>query len=370
MTEPKMKSGHGKKIKQRMKPYIVLQYLLKNTDADHFATGKMIEAFLQESCGIYAERRSIYKDIQEINEVNWMLENDETIKEAVKAIAADEYDEEKLILYKHRNGFYIPRRHFSLQDIRLLAECVNSAKFVSESEAQRLIDAACEFVSEHEGKKVKADAFVIDRPKTTNTALINNISVIYDAMSYSLDGDEHEPEKISFKYLKYSINDLNKQVAQRKGETYIVSPFKLIVNEGNYYLLAFDDKSKQMRTYRVDKMKNVSFTFEPREGEEEFKKTDIDSLIKRTFSMFTGKTEVVTIQFPNHLLDAVVERFGKKGISYSKVDDKHFTVLTKVDISEPFYGWLTSFGKRAKLLEPEHVVEGYKAYLDKIRDMY
>ena len=29
MTEQKMKSGHGKKIKQRMKPYIVLQYLPK-----------------------------------------------------------------------------------------------------------------------------------------------------------------------------------------------------------------------------------------------------------------------------------------------------------------------------------------------------
>ena len=88
---------HGKKPKQRMKPYIVLQYLLKNTDAEHFATGKDIEGFLQESCLIYAERRSIYKDIEEINEVNWMLENDSDIKEAEKVIANDKYDTEKLI---------------------------------------------------------------------------------------------------------------------------------------------------------------------------------------------------------------------------------------------------------------------------------
>ena len=72
---------HGKQTKQRMKPYIVLQYLLKNTDEEHFATGNDIVAFLQE-CGIYAERRSIYKDIEEINEINWMLENDSDIEEA------------------------------------------------------------------------------------------------------------------------------------------------------------------------------------------------------------------------------------------------------------------------------------------------
>lgn len=367
---PMKEKHHGKQTKQRMKPYIVLQYLLKYTDEEHFATGKDIEGYLQESCNIYAERRSIYKDIEEINEVNWMLENDADIYEAEEVIASDEYGEEKLIRYKHKKGFYIPCRHFSLEDIRLLAECINSSKFVSEKEAHKLIDTACEFVSEHQAKKIKADAFVIDRPKTTNTALINNISLIYNAMSYNLYGEEHEPEKISFYYLKYSINDLNRRIAQRKGNKYVVSPFKLIVNEGNYYLLAFDDKSKAIRTYRVDRMKGLDYANEPREGEEEFKKINIESFIKRTFSMFSGKTEVVTIRFTNHLLDAVIERFGKKGVSYSKVDDRHFTIITKVDISQPFYGWLSSFGKSAKILSPDNVVEDYKAYLDKIRDMY
>lgn len=370
MTEPQAKEGHGKKPKQRMKPYIVLQYLLKNTDAEHFATGKDIEGFLRECCDIYAERRSIYKDIDEINEVNWMLENDTDINEAIQVIANDKYDNEKLIKYKYKKGFYIDKRHFDIQDIRLLVECINSSKFVSEREAQRLIETACEFVSEHQAETIEADAFVIDRPKTTNTTLLYSIATIYDAMSYSLDGEEHEPEKISFNYMKYSINDLHQQVAQRKGAKYVVSPFKLIVNEGNYYLLGYDDKYKRIQTYRVDKMKDVECTSEPREGEEEYKNTDIDSLIKRRFSMFSGKTELVSMVFHEILLDAVVERFGKKGVSYSKLDNDFFKVITKVDVSDPFYGWLTSFGRRAKILEPENVVEDYKAYLDKVRDMY
>ena len=124
-----------------------------------------------------------------------------------------------------------------MEDIRLLTECINSAKFVSEPEAKRLIDTTCEFVSEHQADKIKADAFVNDRPKTTNTALIYNIQTIYDAMSVRIDGEEHEPEKIRFHYMKNSINDLHNQVAQRKGNEYVVSPFKLVVNVGNYYLL-------------------------------------------------------------------------------------------------------------------------------------
>lgn len=177
--------NHGKQMKQRLKPYIVLQYLFRNTDEEHFATGKDIEGYLREICDIYAERRSIYKDIDEINEVNWMLENDATITEAEAALADDEYDEEKLVVYdKSRKGYYVKNRHFELDDIRLLAECVNSSKFVSGSQAEELIDKICEFVSDYQAEKIITDAFVIDRPRTTDTALIYNISLINNAMSH------------------------------------------------------------------------------------------------------------------------------------------------------------------------------------------
>ena len=52
------------------------------------------------------------------------------------------------------------------------------------------------------------------------------------------------------------------------------------------------------------------------------------------------------------------------------VDDKHFTVNAEVEISEQFFGWLLGFGKRVKVLYPNDVVEGFKAYLDKVREMY
>lgn len=88
----KAESGDGKqgrKEHQKLKSYIVTQYLLKNTDEDHPASAKDIIDYLADF-GIYAERRSIYRDIQEINEVMYALENDCKLEYAAEAIAADE----------------------------------------------------------------------------------------------------------------------------------------------------------------------------------------------------------------------------------------------------------------------------------------
>ena len=281
--EPK----HGKQVNQKVKPYVVLQYLLKNSDENNVVTAYDIIAFL-EKCGISAERRSIYRDIEEINKVSLMLETkDCTIYEAEEMLLDDEDNELKLVVYdKAKQGFYVRQRHFDLNDIRLLAESIYSAKFLTEGQAKRLVDVVCEFVSKKQAEKITHNAFLTDRVKTNNKSVLNNISIINEAMSKEFEGEKHTPEKISFKYLKYSIDDIGKQVERGHGAKYIVSPFQLLINDGNYYLLAYDDYSKDMRTYRVDRMKNVSFTGEPREGYEEFKKIDLKSYTQRVFSMY------------------------------------------------------------------------------------
>lgn len=364
--EPK----HGKQVNQKVKPYVVLQYLLKHSDENNTVTAYDIVDYLQDH-GISAERRSIYRDIEEINKVSLMLEEDCTIYEAEEMLLDDEDNELKLVVYdKAKKGFYVRQRHFDLNDIRLLAESIYSAKFLTEGQAKRLVDVVCEFVSEKQAEKITHNAFLTDRVKTNNKSVLNNISIINEAMSKEIEGEKHIPEKISFKYLKYSIDDMGKQVERGHGAKYTVSPFQLLINDGNYYLLAFDDYSKDMRTYRIDRMKNVSFTGEPREGEEVFKEIDLKTYTQRVFSMFGGEQKRVTLRFINPLLDTVVDRFGTAGVLYSKVDDRHFTVTAKVEISNQFFGWLLGFGKKVKVIAPDDITEQFKAYLNKIIEMY
>lgn len=367
----------GKKNNQKLKPYVVLQFLLKNTDEQHVATASDIIGYL-EDCGIEAERRSIYRDIEDINRIMLMLQEevdldsaDMMFAEAEESGNEDELNELKTILYdKHRKGFYVRQRKYDLNDIRLLAECVYSAKFIAEGQARRLVDVVCEFVSEPQAQRIRHNAFLTDRVKTDNRGVLNNIAAINEAMSTNIDGQPHTPEKITFKYLSYSIGDMRQQVERRKGASYTVSPFQLLINDGNYYLLAFDEQHQDMWTYRVDRMKKIDPTGEPRDGDEAFSAIDLKTYTKRVFSMYGGEQKLVEIRFINPLLDAVVDRFGTKDVQYAKIDDKHFGVTAKVEISDQFFGWILGFGKKAKLLYPDDVIEQFRAYMDKIREMY
>ena len=363
-----MADNRGKKTDQKMKPYLVYEYLMRYSDENNVVKTEDIIDYLR-SCEISAERRSIYKDIDEINKAILIAEG-----VAIDIYEAEELceDEEELtIVYdKHRKGFYVRQRHYEASDIRMLAECVYSARFLDEKTSKRLVDVVCDHVSDKMADRIKHTAFLTDRVKTDCNSVYANVSIINDALSRELDGEKHIPEKIKFKYLKSTIQNVKNKVERRQGDEYIVSPFELLINDGNYYLLAFDDKSKKMRTFRVDRMKSVKFTGEAREGEEEFKKINMSTYANEHFGMFGGEKEHITLRFIEPLLDTVVDRFGTQNVVYSKDDDRHFKATFSVAVSDQFFGWLCGFGKRVKIVAPESVKEKFKAHLDNMRSMY
>ena len=366
-----MESNKGRKEHQKMKPYLVYQYLLRNSDENHVVTAPEIVDYLQD-LGIYAERRSIYRDIEEINAALWILENNSNIEDVEEAIEEGYFNDDKAIVYDSRQkGFYVTHRKYDASDIRLIAECIYSSKYISQTEAERLVDIMKEFVSDEQASEIRTDALVTNRVKTLNKSALRNVTLIYDAMSKVMNGNKHTPEKISFQYLKTDFNDLGSVTERRKGALYTVSPYKLIINDGNYYLLAYNDHTHDMRTYRVDRMKNIKRTGVPREGMDVFAQVDLQTYTQRTFGMFSGKKQRVRIRFVASLLDTAIERFGRgKEVTYSKADDYHFMVAVDVEISDQFFGWLCGFANKAVIMGPPSVKEQFLAYLEKIKSKY
>lgn len=364
-------SSSGKRDHQKLKTYIVLDYLMKHSDEEHTIPTNQIIEYLSDDCGIETERRSIYRDIDEINKVLYMLENECSIQEAEEAIDDPEYgEEEKFIVYDpNRKGFHVQQRHYSVDDIRLLAECVYAAKFIDEKRAKKLAEVATSFVSEDQANNILHDAFLTDRTKTTNKSVYYNVSTINQAMSRGSRERPHKPEKITFKYQKYSIEDVTKTIDRRKGELYKVSPYRLLINDGNYYMLAFDDRSQEMRTYRVDRIKSVNQTGEDRDGENAFAALDFQNYTQRVFGMFDGERQHITLRCINPLLDTMIDRFGTKNAHYSKVDDNHFSVLVEVELSNQFFSWLCGFGKKVKIMDSE-IAKQFTSYLESIQSIY
>ena len=374
MAEEKKKAQHGKKTDQKMKPYLVYEYLMRYSDANHVVSAKELKAYLEEF-GISAERRSIYKDIEEINKALLLTQRDgygipraETIEEAEKLL---QDEKEKTIIYdEHRKGYYVRKRHYKVDDIRLLAECVYSAKFIDEKRAKRLTHVVCDLVSEHHAETIKRETFLADRVKTENTELYEIVSKINAAMSKTRGKKMHVPEKIKFKYLKYTIENGVKRVERRRGEWYIVSPYKLLISEGYYYLIGYDDKMKKMLHYRIDRMKDVDLMGEERDGEEEYRALDFEAYLNEHFSMYHGVKEHITISAANRFLDTFVDRFGKTNAVYTKDGDEFFIIRTSVAVSDQFFAWLCGFGNSVRIVAPRIVKSKFKEYLDKMRRLY
>ena len=77
------------------------------------------------------------------------------IENIIVSVVMPVYNEEKYIVYDpRRKGFYVSRRMYDLYDIRLMAECIYSAKFLEEGQSKRLADIVCSLVSEEEAKQI------------------------------------------------------------------------------------------------------------------------------------------------------------------------------------------------------------------------
>ena len=360
MEESKAKKTGGKREGQKYKSLLVWDILLKKTDENHAIRLKDIEEHLSHY-GITAERHSIKRDIDDIlallnKEVDFDLDELE-IEERDLLGYEVEYD-------AVQHGYKVSRRPYVFEELRLLAECVRASKFISKSQEEHLLAAIENLCSDYQIEELQNEVYLVGRNKTTNKHIMGTMLKINQAI--------RQNNKISFKYQKYTIQDRTQQIDRRKGAAYVLSPFKLVINDGNYYLLAFDSKKQDIRTYRLDRMKGVDIVSnEPREGETAFSKIDMRTYTQRVFSMYGGEQKRVSMRFINPLLDTVIERFGTGAeVFYRPDDDTHFIVSADVEISDQFYGWICGFRKKALIVSPPDVVADFQKFLGDIQGRY
>lgn len=350
----------GHKIKgQKYKSLLVWDILQKRTDENHALQIKAIKEHL-EMYGITAERHSIKRDIDDILD---LLNKDLDID-------PDEFDIEERALLGYeieydavQHGYKVSRRPYDFEELRLLAECVRASKFISKSQEEHLLAAIEHLCSDFQIEELQNEVYLVGRNKTTNKYIMAAMLVVNQAI--------RENKKISFRYQKFTIKGSAKQVDRRGGAAYILSPFKLIINDGYYYVLAWDAAKSSTVTFRLDRMKGVSILPEQREGHLEFSRINMETYTQQHFGMFDGEKKRISLRFTNNLLDTMVDRFGTgSSVSYRPDGERHFIVSTDIAVSDQFFGWLCGFRKQAKIISPPDVVESFQKFLDDISSRY
>lgn len=325
-----------KSVHQKRKILYLMKVFTERTDENHPMTVKDLITYL-DSYGIAVERKTIYDDI-----------------ETLKLFGMDIMNRRE-----KPSGFYLASRNFELSELKLLVDAVQSSKFITEKKSVQLIRKLESLVSVHEAKSLQRQVFVESGVKTVNESIFYNVDEIHNAISDNC--------QISFQYYEWTVS---KEMHLRKnGERYLISPWCLIWKDENYYLVGLDEKSGIVKHYRVDKMLRVNKETAKRNGEEIFADFDAAKFAAKTFGMFGGHEENISIEFANHFIGVVIDHFGKDVIIHKK-NDTHFIVSIRINVSGQFFGWLAGLGPGAKIVSPLPVKKEYINFLKKSLENY
>ncbi len=323
---------------QKFKFICLMKMMLEKTDDEHALTMPQIMNELAKY-DVTAERKSIYADFQDMTERFGI----EIIKEQ---IGRETY-------------YHVGSREFELAEVKLLIDAIQSSKFITQTKSRELITKLRRFVSEYQARQLQRQIYINDRVKTMNESVYYNVDDIHTAIGQN--------KKIRFKYYKWDIS--KKLIPRHNGDWFVTSPWGLVWDDENYYMVAFDNRDRKIKHYRVDKMMRISIEEEMRDGKEEFKNFDIGEYSKATFGMYNGRKTKVKIEFANYMCGVFIDRFGKD-ISFFPVDDEHSVLMTDVNVSPQFFGWIFSLGKDVKVTGPGEVVEQMQKAADDFRANY
>ncbi len=318
----------AKSENQKLKLLYILKILQEKSDEKHPVSTKELIDYLDRE-GIAAERKTIYTDIHALEDFGYPVK----------------------IRKGKTSGYYLESREFEMAELKMLADAVLACKFISQSKTKEIIDKLSSMTSVHEAKQLQRQVWV-ERIKNAGEGILENVDRIHMAIM--------DHKKIAFTYFSWGTD---KQLhARRNAKIYRISPFFLIWKDEYYYLIAYDSEAAQTKYYRVDKMKDISILEEKREGSDVTGAVNPADVVKRDFSMYAGEQETLTLTFPEDMIGVVIDRFGKE-ISLRKREEDLYSARVQVSLSPIFYGWLTGFSGKIRILQPESVKSAYLQYL-------
>ena len=322
---------------QKLKLLYLIKIFTEDTDDQHALTLPQIAEKL-DAYGISAERKTLYQDFELLRDFGF-----------------------DIIGQQARRNFYyhMGNRRFELPELKLLVDSVQSAKFITDKKSNALIKKLEGMVSKYEARKLQRQVIISGRIKAMNESIYYNVDKLHEAIGTD--------RQIRFKYFRWNIK---KEMELRKdGAWYQVSPWALMWDDENYYLVGYDAEDGKIKHYRVDKMWRISVADRKREGKEQFKVFNMPRYTKSLFGMFGGEEVKVTLEAENGMVGILLDRFGKD-IPVKPVDADHFRTSVVVAVSSQFLGWIMALGDGVKIIGPDKVVTRMKEEIRLISQMY
>ncbi len=322
---------------QKLKMLYLVKIFSEETDDSHALSLQEIADRL-EAYGVNAERKTLYKDFGELEKFGLEILSEQSGRNVL---------------------YHLATRRFELPELKLLVDAVQGSRFITEKKSRQLIKKLESLASIHEAQRLQRQVLITGRIKAMNESIFYNVDMLHEAINAD--------RQIRFQYFQWNVH--REQELRHGGEWYCISPWCLLWDDENYYLVAYDANDRKIKHYRVDKILRLSITDEPREGKQQFKEFDAAKYTRTLFGMYGGRLTRVTLEGRSDIVGPLIDRFGRD-ITIQPIDDDTFTASVEVSASRHFIAWIIALGDGVRITGPKSLVEDMRAEAKRLAELY
>lgn len=307
---------------QKIKLLRIMEFLrAESTEGKPVSTSQIISYL--NSIHISCERRTLYKDMDMLIESGANIVKTELGRE---------------------NAYYMNEVSFSLAEVKTLIDAVQAANFIPADKTADLVEKLLSYAGVRRSEIVRDNIIFYNNHKHSNQDIYENIEQIELAIK--------KKRQLSFYY--FDLNEKRERVYRKDMKRYVEDPVALLFNEDNYYLVTYNRKHEKNLHYRVDRMDTVEIEDEPICEEARIKKRKTESYTEQVFKMYSGETEIVTMEFAPDKLGVIYDKFGES-IEIRHADKGWLKIKIAVQISPTFWGWIYQLEDQIKIVSPEGI---------------
>ncbi len=321
---------------QKLKLLYLAQILETETDDDHGLTCPQLIERLAER-GVKVERKTLYNDLDCLRLFGYDIQKYHR--------APDEYG--------------LASREFQEGELLLLADAVQSSRFLTERKSSSLVKAVSKLGSKYMAENLKKHLHVEGRIKSANESVYYNVDAIQRAFTAK--------RQVQFRYQTY--DESKKRVLRRGGDLYTRTPVQLIYLDDCYYLVAWSDKHQGLANFRVDRMVDIEVSDVPVAKNEAIAAFDVGEYLQSSFDMYRGTEVKAVLRVKKDSINPIIDRFGKS-VDLTPYSEDEVRVRATVMASPTFFGWLATLGMSVIIEQPSSLRKSYLTYLQRITELY
>lgn len=319
---------------KKLTPLRIIEFLEENTDEDH----ALLPSEIIEDINKKYKEEPIKKTstlIEYIDDINRFFSS----KYDNTDIIQFKYDENGR--YKTNKRYYYGQRSFEFAEILFLQNILFNSNALHQKEITEICKKLTSFLSKYQRSIVKEKMLTDGSSKTTNRNVYINIETIQNSIV--------NKENIEFDYCEFNLD--KKLVLRKRPYRYIVSPYALIYSYGSYFLIGYHLPTDKVRTYRVDKIKDI------RVNSEELyhinKDFNVSGYIKNSAFMHADENKIeVRLRCKMSILDNVIERFENCKLFEDKNNPDYFTAIIPNTTYIGIKYWILEFTSACEVIEP------------------